>query len=54
MNKFVMPEMEIVSFDSNDVIATSGAAPCRGFCMQVCPTDCQTVCYTFCGQVTEY
>lgn len=54
MNKFVMPEMEIVSFDSNDVIATSGAIPCRGFCTEVCPNDCQVFCGGHCSVVTDY
>ncbi len=47
--KFETPHMEIVTFDSEDVISTSG---CNGVCYDVCsPTDCRTVCNPDCRSV---
>lgn len=41
MEKFIKPEMEIVEFDSNDVIVTSGSLPLYDEEVEECPTkDC--------------
>lgn len=47
--KMVKPEMEIIEFSSDDIIATS---TCHGHCEEVCPTDCIEVCREKCYTVT--
>lgn len=36
-DKFEKPRLEIIKFDTDDVIQTSG---CHGFCKDVCAPDC--------------
>lgn len=42
---FEKPVMEMIEFDSEDVIATSG---CAGYCGFDCNPYCQSVCHGYC------
>lgn len=37
---FVKPNFEIIKFDAEDIIRTSGESDCEGYCLVDC-ADCQ-------------
>jgi hypothetical protein len=41
--KFEKPEMEMVTFDAEDVIVTSSTCPCEGYCVLECTGKCEFV-----------
>ncbi len=45
MKKLEKPNMEIVRFDADDVVASSG---CSGDCISVCEGICERVCEPQC------
>ncbi len=56
MKKLVKPNMEIVRFDTDDVVVASGClgdSGCTGYCKAVCPSECHSVCEYKCLIVTE-
>ncbi len=50
MKKLEKPNMEIVRFDTDDVVVASGG--CYGYCKSVCPSECHSVCDLKCNSVT--
>ncbi len=48
--KFTKPTLEVIPFDAEDIIVTSGG--CKGDCIRVCPTNCYQVCSPECQHVT--
>ena len=49
--RFAKPTLEVVMFDAEDVIVTSG---CSGNCLDVCTGYCRDVCGHDCQNVTYY
>ncbi len=47
--RFAKPTLEVVTFDAEDVIVTSG---CSGNCLVVCAGICHDVCDHDCQDVT--
>lgn len=43
MEKFIKPELKIVFFKNNDIIATSGCG-CVSDCVLICDPKCTDVC----------
>ncbi len=46
MKKLEKPNMEIVRFDTDDVVVASGS--CSGYCSEVCEGVCERVCEPKC------